>query len=453
MRRQGHSCMSRQLPPGRYTASDLRPGDWIACGTARITTREIAEFAEISGDRFEIHLSDTAARARGYPGQVAHGLLVMARVEGLVAEIAEAAGRPLPSEGLRERVAEMTAGGIARAEADLVPHDVGAAPPGAVVLSCARGGLRSRSVVALLRAIGLEGAVGLEGGYRAVRKDAIDELERFEPPARVVVLRGLTGVGKTLLLHRLETLRPGSTLDLEALAAQLDGSERMVIFCSPHNPGGRVWSREEIRALAAFCAEHDLILVSDEIHGDLVLPGGPRHLIANLAAPEHADRIVTLLAGTKTFNLAGAMTGGVFVQDEALRKRFAAHQMRVGATPNGMGLTMIEAAYRGGEAWLDDLLIYLGGNRKVFDDGIAAIPGLRSMPLEATYLGWVDFSGTGMTREEFTQRVEREAKIAVNHGPPFGSGGESWLRFNFATPRSRVQEAVERLAKAFGDLQ
>lgn len=242
-------------------------------------------------------------------------------------------------------------------------------------------------------------------------------------------------------------------MDLEALAAQLDGSEKMVIFCSPHNPGGRVWSREEIRALAGFCAEHDLILVSDEIHGDLVLPGGPKHLIANLAAPEHVDRIITLLAGTKTFNLAGAMTGGVFIEDPALRQRFAAHQMSVGATPNGMGLTMIEAAYRGGEAWLDDLLVYLGGNRKVFDEGIAAIPGLRSMPLEATYLAWVDFSGTGMSREEFTARVEKEAKIAVNHGPPFGEGGESWLRFNFATPRSRVQEAVERLARAFGDLQ
>ncbi|MEM1315843.1 MAG: aminotransferase class I/II-fold pyridoxal phosphate-dependent enzyme, partial [Pseudomonadota bacterium] len=241
-------------------------------------------------------------------------------------------------------------------------------------------------------------------------------------------------------------------MDLEALAAQLDGSEKMVIFCSPHNPGGRVWTREEIRALADFCAEHELILVSDEIHGDLVFPGA-EHLIANLAAPEHVDRIVTLLAGTKTFNLAGAMTGGVFIEDADLRARFQAHQMSVGATPNGMGLTMIEAAYRGGEGWLEDLLVYLDGNRRVFDEGIAAIPGLRSMPLEATYLGWVDFSGTGMAREEFTGRVERQAKIAVNHGPPFGAGGESWLRFNFATPRSRVQAAVERLAEAFGDLQ
>ncbi|MEO0682009.1 MAG: MalY/PatB family protein [Pseudomonadota bacterium] len=241
-------------------------------------------------------------------------------------------------------------------------------------------------------------------------------------------------------------------MDLEALAAQLDGSERMVIFCSPHNPGGTVWTPAEIQALAAFCAEHDLILVSDEIHGDLVFPGA-KHSIANLAAPAHVDRIVTLLAGTKTFNLAGAMTGGVFIQDDALRARFQAHQMSVGATPNGMGLTMIRAAYEGGADWLDALVDYLDGNRRLFDEGVASIPGLRSMALDATYLAWVDFSGTGMTREEFTKRVETEAKIAVNHGPGFGEGGEHWLRFNFATPRARVEDAVERLSRAFGDLQ
>ena len=106
-----------------------------------------------------------------------------------------------------------------------------------------------------------------------------------------------------------------------------------------------------------------------------------------------------------------------------------------------------------GAAWVDDLVGYLDGNRKLFDAGVNAIPGLSSMNLEATYLSWVDFSGTGMSRGEFTKRVEQGAEIAVNHGPTFGTGGESFLRFNIATPRARVQEAVERLAKAFGDLQ
>ncbi|HKK36535.1 MAG TPA: MalY/PatB family protein [Paracoccaceae bacterium] len=242
-------------------------------------------------------------------------------------------------------------------------------------------------------------------------------------------------------------------MDLEALAARLDGSERMVILCSPHNPGGRVWDVAELRALAEFCAEHDLILVSDEIHADLVMPGAPRHTVANLAAPEHVDRIVTLAASTKTFNIAGAMTGGVYIQDPSLRARFQAVHLSVGASPNAMGMIMATAAYEGGAPWLDALIPYLDANRRAFDAAVNAIPGVRSMPLEATYLAWVDFSGTGMSAEEFTRRVEKGARIAVNRGPTFGKGGETWLRFNLATPRSRVEEAGARLQEAFSDLQ
>jgi len=115
---------------------------------------------------------------------------------------------------------------------------------------------------------------------------------------------------------------------------------------------------------------------------------------------------------------------------------------------------MATAAYSPeGAAWLDALTEYLDGNRKLFDDAVNAIPGLRSMPLEATYLAWVDFSDTGMEQAEFIERVEKSAAIAANHGTTFGTGGESFLRFNLATPRARVQEACDRLTKAFGDLQ
>ena len=121
---------------------------------------------------------------------------------------------------------------------------------------------------------------------------------------------------------------------------------------------------------------------------------------------------------------------------------------------NSFGLVMAEAAYSpAGAAWVDALVRYLDGNRKLFDDGINAIPGLASMPLEATYLAWVDFTGTGMSREDFTRRVEQDARIAANHGPSFGKGGASFLRFNLATPRARVAQAVERLQAAFSDLQ
>ncbi len=241
-------------------------------------------------------------------------------------------------------------------------------------------------------------------------------------------------------------------MDLEALAASLDGSERMVILCSPHNPGGRVWSVEELRALAAFCAEHDLVLVSDEIHHDLVLPGN-RHTVMPLAAPEIMDRLVMLTAATKTFNIAGGLTGNVIIADTDLRKRFAAAHAAAGSSPNRLGVLMVTAAYAHGGPWVDALVAYLAENAAVFDAGVEAIPGLASMPLEATYLAWVDFAGTGMAPDEFTARVEKEARISVSHGPTFGTGGESFLRFNLATPRARVHEAVARLRAAFGDLQ
>ena len=233
----------------------------------------------------------------------------------------------------------------------------------------------------------------------------------------------------------------------------LPDNARMVLFCSPHNPGGRVWSADEQRALADWARAHDLILVSDEIHNDLVMPGH-RHLPMALAAPEVADRLVTMTATTKTFNIAGAHVGNVIVADPALRAAFAGTMAGLGISPNSFGLAMATAACSPeGAAWVDALVGYLDGNRRLFDEGLAAIPGLRSMPLEATYLAWVDFSGTGMETAEFTARVERDARIAVNHGPSFGTGGESWLRFNLATPRARVAEAVERLQRAFGDLQ
>jgi cystathionine beta-lyase len=102
---------------------------------------------------------------------------------------------------------------------------------------------------------------------------------------------------------------------------------------------------------------------------------------------------------------------------------------------------------------VDDLVQYLDGNRKIFDAGVNAIPGLKSMNMQSTYLAWVDFEDTGMSREDFTRRVEQDARIAANHGPTFGTGGESFMRFNFATPRARIIEAVERLQAAFSDLQ
>jgi cystathionine beta-lyase len=241
-------------------------------------------------------------------------------------------------------------------------------------------------------------------------------------------------------------------MDFAAWDSLMTGRETMMILCSPHNPGGRVWSVEELQGVAAFCKRHNLLLVSDEIHHDLVMPG-QKHTVMAKAAPEF-DNLVMMTATTKTFNIAGAHSGNVIIKNPELRKRFSDRMWAMGVSPNSFGLFMATAAYSPeGAAWVDELCVYLDGNRKVFDAGLNAIPGVRSMGLEATYLAWVDFEGTGMAPAEFTARVEKGAMIAANHGDSFGLGGENFLRFNLATPRAVVAEAVARLQKAFADLQ
>ncbi|OAN86903.1 MalY/PatB family protein [Sulfitobacter geojensis] len=241
-------------------------------------------------------------------------------------------------------------------------------------------------------------------------------------------------------------------MDFDAWDAQMTGAEKMVILCSPHNPGGRVWTRDELQGVADFAKRHDLVLVSDEIHHDLVMPGNTHIPMAHIEGIK--DRLVMMTATTKTFNIAGSHSGNVIIEDPDLRAKFGARMMALGLSANSFGLFMATAAYSPeGAAWVDDLVAYLDGNRQVFDEAVNAIPGLKSMKLEATYLAWVDFADTGMTRDEFTRRVQEDAKIAVNHGPTFGKGGDSFLRFNIATPRAQVQKACARLAKAFGDLQ
>ncbi len=181
---------------------------------------------------------------------------------------------------------------------------------------------------------------------------------------------------------------------------------------------------------------------------------GHRHVPFAVAAPDAANRTVMMTATTKTFNLAGMHTGNVIIEDTTLREEFRTTMSSLGLSPNAFGKHMVPAAYSPeGAEWVDAVTLYLDGNRKVFDAGIAEIPGLRSMALEGTYLAWVDFSGTGMERDEIMRRIAQDAKIAVNQGPTFGTGGESWNRFNIATPRARVEEAVSRLKAAFGDLQ
>lgn len=241
-------------------------------------------------------------------------------------------------------------------------------------------------------------------------------------------------------------------MDLEALEASLTGNETMLLFCSPHNPCGRVWSQDELKAVAEFCQKHDLILVSDEIHHDLVFKGN-KHTIMSLAAPAQINRTIVLSSASKTFNIAGSHTGNVIIQDLKLREQFDKYQKASGISGSAVGMLMVEAAYNEGDEWLDACIEYLDGNRKVFDEAVNQIPGLKSMNLESTYLSWVDFSDTGMNKEEILRRIQKSAHIAPSNGQQFGKNGELFMRFNIACPRSVVIEATQRLKAAFADLQ
>ncbi|MEL6571884.1 MAG: MalY/PatB family protein [Pseudomonadota bacterium] len=240
--------------------------------------------------------------------------------------------------------------------------------------------------------------------------------------------------------------------DFDAYDAQMTGAERMIILCSPHNPGGRVWTQAELQGLASFAKRHDLLIVSDEIHEDLTMPGQTHLPTAKIDGI--TDRLITMTATTKTFNIAGSHIGNVIIEDPDLRRHFAKRMAALGTSANSFGYFMATAAYSPeGAAWVDALRLYLDENRKIFDAGINAIPGLASMPLEATYLSWVDFSGTGMTSAEVQARVQDQAKIAANHGDSFGLDGTDFMRFNIGTQRARVEDAVTRMAAAFADLQ
>jgi cystathionine beta-lyase len=242
-------------------------------------------------------------------------------------------------------------------------------------------------------------------------------------------------------------------LDFDLYDTMMTGNERMLILSSPHNPGGRVWQKEELQGVADFAKRHDLIIISDEIHQDIIYPGH-KHTPFALIDETNNNRLIMMSAATKTFNIAGGHTGNVIIPDAKLRATFSKRIAALGVSPNSFGIVMAKAGYSPtGANWLDALMLYLDENRKIFDTAMNSLPGIKSMPLEGTYLAWVDFSSTGMSEKDILARVEKEAIIAVNHGVTFGLGGEGFLRFNLAMPRSVVLRAIERLNDAFCDLQ
>ncbi|MDS4027077.1 MAG: PatB family C-S lyase [Candidatus Contendobacter sp.] len=235
--------------------------------------------------------------------------------------------------------------------------------------------------------------------------------------------------------------------DDAAFAAAIDSRTRLFILCHPHNPVGRAFGVEELQRLATICARHDLTICSDEIHCDLLLDGRRHTPLASLA-PEIAQRCITLMAPSKTFNIAGLGASFAIIQNPALRQRFK-HAMRgIVPDPNILGLNAALAAYRYGGDWLRELLVYLATNRDYTVEYVTRhLPGVRITVPEATYLAWLDCRDAGLpgNPHEF---FLHQAGVALNNGADFGPGGVGFARLNFGCPRARLVEGLERMRAA-----
>lgn len=241
-------------------------------------------------------------------------------------------------------------------------------------------------------------------------------------------------------------------LDLDSLEGRMTGREKIMIISAPHNPAGRIWTAKELNDMAAFCARHDMILISDEIHADLTFPGFD-HVPAGAALTDNLDRLIVMTAASKTFDIAGLRTSTVIIPDDETRARFDALHRALDIQPNRAGVDLTCAAFTPeGAAWVDDLRAYLAGNAERLEAGLSALPGVVVRPSEGTFLSWVDFSGTGMSDEEIDRRI-KGVGIVPSPGPAFGTGGSQCCRINIGTSRAVVEDAIDRLTKAFGDLQ
>lgn len=232
-----------------------------------------------------------------------------------------------------------------------------------------------------------------------------------------------------------------------------ESGAKLFLLCNPHNPGGRLWTREELVRLAAIAERYDLIVVSDEIHMDFFRPGHEHTVFATLGE-SIAQRTVVCTAASKTFNLAGLETSNIVIPNGALRQRFKREMHATGTNrPNALGLVATEACYRHGEEWLAQLKEYLEGNWALVEDHLREhAPSLHLVPSGSTYLAWVDCRALGLRGEALRAFVEDEAGLWLDLGDMFGPEGDGFIRLNLATQRATVQRALTQLTEAVARL-
>jgi cysteine-S-conjugate beta-lyase len=243
------------------------------------------------------------------------------------------------------------------------------------------------------------------------------------------------------------------TMDLDDLRTKIDEPGRLLILCSPHNPVGRVWTREELEALSRVAVERDLLVISDEIHHDLVYRGHRHHVLAALS-PELAQQTITCIAPSKTFNIPGLSTAAVVIPNPDLLAKFKDEAERAGFELGQVfGIVGFEAAYAHGGDWLDELLPYLEGNIAFMGEFLAErLPKIRLISPEGTYLALLDCRELGIEPTTLNNFFLKKAHIYFSDGAIFGRELEGFVRINFGCPRSVLREALERIERAVKDL-
>lgn len=309
-----------------------------------------------------------------------------------------------------------------------------------------------------------------EHGY-AIKKEDIVLIEGVVPAISIAV-QALTNEGDAVLIntpvyppfartvrlnHRKLVTNPllerngHFEIDFEALERQFATEQvKLYILCSPHNPGGRIWSREELVSIGRLCQQYGVLLISDEIHQDLALFGHTHHSF-NTVSPDFKDFAIVLSSATKTFNIAGTKNSFVLIENPSLRKKFQDRQLvnNQHEVPT-VGLIATEVALTQGKAWLEELKTVLEQNIDYAIQYLTTHTAIRAMKPEGTYLIWLDFSAYGLSNEEIQEKLLTEAKVVLNDGATFGQEGTCHARFNIAAPFSVVEEACERIAGVFG---
>lgn len=243
-------------------------------------------------------------------------------------------------------------------------------------------------------------------------------------------------------------------MDLEDFERKIvDNQVKLFLLCNPHNPVGRVWTRDELKSIGEICIKYDVIIVSDEIHMDFVYEGHRHQVFADICE-EFQSRTITCTSPSKTFNLAGLQVSNILISDHKLRQQFRRQIDAAGYSQlNAIGLTACEAAYRFGTPWYEELMRYLSDNIRYLKGFLEEhLPQIRLIEPEGTYLVWLDFRDLGMTEEEREELIVHKAGLWLDSGVMFGPSGEGFERINIACPRAILEKALTKLAKAITDI-